>query len=138
SDSAPERIAGVRVSANLPSLLGVNPILGRTFNAQDDREGNDRVVLLGHSLWQRRFAGDPQIVGRALILNNINFTIIGVMPPEFRFPLDAEIWKPMGFTAADLTKGHFLRAVGRLKPGVTPQQAQAELDRIMLQLTPNW
>src|SRR6185369_1678960 len=77
SDSAPERIAGVRVSANLPSLLGVNPILGRTFNAQDDREGNDRVVLLGHSLWQRRFAGDPQIVGRALILNSISFTIIG-------------------------------------------------------------
>jgi putative ABC transport system permease protein len=102
----PERITGARISANLPSLLGVNPVLGRTFHAEDDREGADRVVLLGCSLWHRRFGGDPHVIGRVLSLNNVGFTVVGVMPPTFRFPRQAEIWKPMGFTAEDGKKGH--------------------------------
>jgi putative ABC transport system permease protein len=138
ADGRPERISGARVSANLPSLLGVNPILGRGFQAEDDHEGSDRVVVLGFSLWQRRFGADSQVIGRVLTLNNLAFTVIGVMPPGFGFPQDAEIWKPMGFTAGDLNKGHFIRAVGRLKPGVTREQAQAEMDLIMSRLSPVW
>ena len=138
ADGRPERILGARVSANLPSLLGVNPILGRGFRAEDDHEGSDRVVLLGFSLWQRRFGADSQVIGRVLTLNHLAFTVIGVMPPGFQFPQDAEIWKPMAFTAADLNKGHFIRAVGRLKPGVTREQAQAEMDLIMPRLSPVW
>lgn len=137
-DSRPERIPGARVSANLPSLLGLSPVVGRGFLDEDDREGSDRVVLLGYSLWQRRFAADPHVIGRILTLNNVGFTVIGVMPPDFRFPEEAEIWKPMGFTADDLKNGHFIRAVGRLKPGVTRDQAQAEMDLLMPRLSPVW
>jgi predicted permease len=79
---------------------------------------------------------DPQVIGRVLTLNNLGFTVIGVMPPGFRFPQDAEIWKPMAFTAADRDKGHFIRAVGRLRPGATREQAQAEMDLIMPRLSP--
>src|SRR5215469_1276602 len=131
-------VSGARVSANLTSLLGVNPILGRGFRAEDDHEGSDRVVLLGFNLWQRRFGGDSQVIGRVLTLNNLGFTVIGVMPPGFQFPQDAEIWKPMAFTAADVNRGHFIRAVGRLKPGITREQAQAEMDLIMPRLSPVW
>ena len=137
-DGRPERIPGARVSANLPSLLGVSPVVGRGFLDEDDRAGSDRVVLLGYGLWQRRFASDPHVVGRILTLNNVGFTVIGVMPPDFRFPQEAEIWKPMGFTADDVNKGHFIRAVGRLKPGVSRDQAQAEMELLMPRLTSDW
>ena len=133
-DDRPERISGARVSANLPSLLGVEPILGRSFAPGEDTEGNDRVALLGYSLWRRRFAADPLVIGRAITLNSITFTIIGVMPQSFRFPQEAEIWKPMGLTRDEFNGGHFLWAIGRLKPGVTRDQAQTEMDVIMPRL----
>ena len=130
----PERISGARVSANLPSLLGVKPLVGRSFTAEEDKAGKDRVVLLSHGLWQRRFGGDPQVVGTAVTLNGVSFTIVGIMPPTFRFPQDVEIWKPMGFAPQDMEKGHFIWAIGRLKPDVTRDQAQAEMDAIMPRL----
>ncbi|MGH9163211.1 MAG: ADOP family duplicated permease [Vicinamibacteraceae bacterium] len=135
----PERISGARVSANLPAVLGVAPILGRSFRPEEDREGNDRVLLLGHGLWQRRYGGDPHIVGRAIGIDGISFTIVGIMPPDFGFPHDAEIWKPMGFTSEELTESgsHWVWGVGRLGPGVTPEQAQADLDRLMRD-SENW
>jgi putative ABC transport system permease protein len=133
-EDRPERISGSRVSANLPVLLGVKPILGRTFTPDEDTEGNDRVVLLSHGLWLRRFGGDPRVIGGAVRLNSVDFTIIGVMPPSFRFPRDADIWKPMGFATNDFDGGHFIWAIGRLKPGVTREQAQAEMDLIMPRL----
>ncbi|MGC2404546.1 MAG: ABC transporter permease [Acidobacteriaceae bacterium] len=129
-----ERISGVRVSANLPALLGVEPMLGRSFLPEEDTPGNDHEVLLGYDLWQRRFAGDRRVIGTAVKLNDINFTIVGVMPRSFRFPHDAEIWKPMGFTPEDFDGGHFLWGIGRLKPGVTRDQAQAEMDSLMPRL----
>jgi putative ABC transport system permease protein len=134
----PERIAGLRVTANLPELLGVTPILGRGINADEDAPGRNQVVLIGHHLWQRRFASDPAVVGRSVRINGLPFTVIGVMPAGFRFPSDAEIWMPMGFTAEDLESrnNHVLWAVGRLRPGVTPQQALAELDLLMARLHP--
>ena len=133
-DDRPERISGARVSANLPSLLGVDPVLGRSFTPEEDKDGNARLVLLGHNLWQRRFGGDPRVVGSAVRLNSVSFTVIGVMPPGFRFPQDTEIWTPMGFTPKDGESGHFIWAIGRLKPGVTRTQAQAEMDMIMARL----
>jgi putative ABC transport system permease protein len=129
-----ERITGERVTANVPALLGVQPILGRSFTPEEDTAGNDHVVLLGYRLWQRSFGGNPQVIGTAVKLNGIDFTVIGVMPPSFRFPQDAEIWKPMGFTPQDFDGGHFIRGIGRLKPDVTRNQAQAEMDSIMPRL----
>ena len=132
----PERITGVRVTANLPDLLGVPPILGRTFRGDEDAPGRNQVVLLGHGLWQRRFGSDPGVVGRVVRMSNLPFTVVGVMPPSFRFPSEAEIWMPMGFTPADLQSrgNHVLWGVGRLKPGATLQQAQAEMDLLMPRL----
>jgi putative ABC transport system permease protein len=132
----PERIAGVRVSANLPELLGVSPILGRSFRGDEDAPGRNQVVVLGHGLWQRRFGADPGVIGRVVRINGLAFTVVGVMPPAFRFPLEAEIWMPMGFTPEDLQSrgNHVVWAVGRLKPDVTPQQAQAEMDLLMPRL----
>lgn len=137
----PERIAGVRVSANLPDLLGIAPILGRSFRADEDAPGRNHVVLLGYGLWQRRFGSDPGILGRTVRMNGQVFTVVGVMPAAFRFPREAEIWMPMGFTPEDLKSrnNHVLWAVGRLKPGVTPQRALSEIDLIMARLHPdNW
>src|SRR5262245_20635846 len=128
----PERFAGARVSANLPSVLGVQPILGRSFAPEEDRPGNNSVVLIGEGLWQRRFGGDPGIIGRTLMLNGISCTVIGVMPQSFRFPRVAEIWRPIAFTDTELgTGGHFVWAVGRLKTGVAPIQAESDLEAIL-------
>jgi putative ABC transport system permease protein len=132
----PELIAGMRVTANLPELLGVSPILGRSFRTDEDHPGRNQVVLLAHGLWQRRFVADPGVIGRVVRMNGLPFTVVGVMPPAFRFPLEAEIWMPMGFTPADLQSrdNHVIWGVGRLKSGVKIQQAQAEMDLIMPRL----
>jgi len=132
----PERITGVRVTANLPELLGVSPIFGRTFREDEDAPGRNQVVLLGHGLWQRRFGADPGVIGRVVRMNDLPFVVIGVMPSEFRFPAEAEIWMPMGFTAEDLQSSgnHVVWGVGRLAPDVTMQQAQTELDLLMPRL----
>jgi len=129
-----ERISGERVTANLPYLLGVKPVLGRTFTPREDTAGNDHVILLGYSLWKRQFSGSANVLGSTVKLNDVDFIVVGVMPPGFRFPHDAEIWKPMGLTAEDLDGGHFLWGIGRLKQNATPEQAQAEMDAIMPRL----
>src|SRR5262245_28652428 len=82
-DGPPESITGYRFSANMLDVLGVQPMLGRGFVAEDDRPGSPGVVILSHKLWQRRYAGDPGIVGRTLTMNGVSFTAIGVMPPAF-------------------------------------------------------
>jgi putative ABC transport system permease protein len=133
----PERVAGMRVSANLTDLVGVSPILGRAFRDEEDAPGQNHVALLGYSLWQRSFGGDAGVIGRVVHMNGLPFTVIGVMPPAFRFPAEAEIWTPMGLTPEERKDGgHVLWAVGRLKPGVTAEQARAELDVVMKQLYP--
>jgi putative ABC transport system permease protein len=129
-----ESISGERVTANLPELLGVKPILGRSFTSQEDIRGNDHVILLGYHLWKQQFSGNAHVLGSVIKLNDLDYTVIGVMPASFRFPHDAEIWKPMGFTAEDFDGGHFLWGVGRLKPDATLEQAQAEMNAIMPRL----
>src|SRR5574341_96776 len=133
----PERIEGERVSASLFPLLGVAPALGRVFTEQEDRDGAQGVIVLSHGLWQRRFGGDPGVVGQSLTLDNRPYTVVGVMPAHFRFPgREQEFWTPMAFEPEE-TAGrgdHYLSVVARLKPGAIRRQAQAEMDAIAARL----
>jgi ABC-type lipoprotein release transport system permease subunit len=130
------------VSHTFFPLLGVQPVLGRGFSADDDRPGGAPVVLLGHALWQRRFGSNPAVVNQSITLDGKSHTIVGVLPPSFQFPEPLELWRPLGLSeaAADLPEGvmelRLLRVLGRLKPDATLAQAQAELDVINRRLMP--
>ena len=128
----PERLQGFQVSANLFPLLGVNAELGRTFAAEEDRPGTNRVVVMSHELWQRRFGGERAILGRTLILNNDSYTVIGVLPPDFRFYSKTDVWTPLAFTVAEENErnSRYLELIARRKAGVSLAQASAEADRI--------
>src|SRR5262247_2869286 len=140
----PEPVMGVYVTANYMDVFGVKPALGRTFAAEEGLEGNnleggDRVVVLSHTLWQRRFGGDPAIINQTITLDNRNVTVIGVMPPQFQYPPGVEIWLPFRFPASpqDAFRSRevrLLRPVARLKPGVTRAEAKAEVDTIARRL----
>jgi putative ABC transport system permease protein len=123
-------VSSLQVSADLFPVLGVNPLLGRTFTAAEDQPGGGRVIVISHSLWQRLFNGDRQIVGRTVTLGGAGHTVVGVMPPGFQTRPSAEVWMPLRavFDVAD--KGNNYLMLGRIKPGVTPEQAQADLDRV--------
>jgi putative ABC transport system permease protein len=126
-----ERLQGFRVSANLFSLLGASPRLGRAFLEEEDRPGANRVVVLSHELWQRRFHADPQIVGRTLTLNGESYTVVGVMPSDFRYLAKTDVWTPMAFSATDENdRANYLELIARLKPGVSIEQAGAEADAL--------
>jgi putative ABC transport system permease protein len=131
--SEPERVNGARVSAGLLPTLGVQPLYGRNLTAEEEREGGARVVLLGHGLWQRQFGADQGVVGRAVRLDEQSYTVIGVLPPGLNFPSDKELFVPLILTAFDLNnyQGFFLQLIARLKPGVTRQQADADLAAII-------
>src|SRR5262245_40840691 len=134
----PIRIAGEAVSSQFFEVLGVPPALGRAFTTDDDVPGSERVAILGHSLWNDRFGGDPSAVGRTLMLDDRSYAIVGVMPRGFAFPdPDDQLWVPIALTPEQLANhgSHFLRVVARLAPGVTAAHAQAELDAIAAQLT---
>lgn len=134
-DADPEQIPGATVSHDLLPMLGYQPILGRNFLAEDNKPGGEKVVILSHKLWQRRFGGDPAILGRTITLDHTNqFTVVGVMPPEASFPGKTEFWLPEKVTATDRHDMRRLSALARLKPGVTPQMAQAEMTLINGQL----
>ncbi len=131
----PESLAGLRMGEGLFELLGVSPLLGRTLQAEDYEPGKDHVLVLSHKLWQRAFGGDPQIVGRQLMLNSESYTVVGVMPPQFLFPpfwsTRAEMWAPLDLRPrATQRGGNSLRVFARLKPGVSQTQAQAEVDAV--------
>ncbi len=132
----PEKLGGLRASANLFDLLGVEPLLGRGFRPEDERPENERVVVLGYGLWQRRFGGREDILGQPLRLDGEMYTVVGVMPQGFGFPTfwaqEAELWSPLIFTPerAQSRGGNSLRIFGRLKPTATLAQAQAEMSAI--------
>jgi len=134
----PERVQGLLVTGNLFAVLGADAQLGRTLREEETWEGQHAVVVLSYGLWQRRFGSDPKVVGQKITLNGRTREIVGVMPPGFYFPSkEAELWAPMGWNRNQLThvrRPHFLRAVGRLKPGVTMPQAQAEMKAIAARL----
>src|SRR5438874_2674154 len=135
----PERLDGRRVSANLFDVLAVPPLIGRTFVPDDDRLGT-HVVLLSYRLWQRRFGSDPSIIGRAVTLNGENYTVIGVMQRGVHLPgygnWNDELWVPINFTNEEITErgNHFLDVIARIKPGITLNQAQAEMETIAARL----
>jgi putative ABC transport system permease protein len=141
-DTQPERLQIAMVTANVFPMLGTEPVIGTVFTADDDKVGGNRVVVLSYGLWQRRFGGDRSVVGRTLTLDGQVYTILGVMPPEFRFypssSLRAELWMPLGlFTdrwIASRNARPAIYAVGRLKDGVTIEQARVEMDTIAARL----
>ena len=135
----PERVFGVRSSANIFQTLGVDAVIGRTLLNEDDNPSSPRVVVLSHGFWNRRFGMRSDVLGNQLNLNDENYTVVGVLPPGFSFPgMDADIVVPLVPDADPLRKERgsisFLNVIGRLKPGVTHQQAETDLNGIASQL----
>jgi putative ABC transport system permease protein len=127
----PERIDGERASWNYFQVLRVAPQLGRAFTPEEERAGNDRVAIISDGLWHRTFGGDPAILGTKLLLDGVPHTIVGVLPPRFRFSQDrTDIWTPLGLTGDESRGSHFLSPVGRLRPGATLERANAEMAAI--------
>ncbi|MEP7346079.1 MAG: ABC transporter permease, partial [Gemmatimonadaceae bacterium] len=134
---APERVLGAAVSASLFTVLGVPAILGRPIAADEDAPGRDDVVVLSDGLWTRRFGRDPAVLGRTVRLNTRPYRVIGVMPSSFNPTLTNEqLWVPAAFTPTQREQHdeHYLDVLGLLKPGVSRQQAAAEMDRLMVDL----
>ena len=132
----PERLPASLVTGDYFDAFGITPALGRGFTLDNEKTGQDGVVVLSYALWQRRFAGDPGIIDKKIILDGKPAQVIGVMGRDVALPQPAELWVPMTFDAPDMQqrKAHFLRPIGRMKPGVSMTQAQADLDVIAAHL----
>ncbi|MGO4880685.1 MAG: ABC transporter permease [Bryobacteraceae bacterium] len=128
---APERIDAAMVSASFFPLLGVQAQVGRVFLPEEGRAGHEHVVLLSDGLWRRRFGAERGVLGRKLIMNGQSNEIVGVMPPGFEMPRDAEVWMPLVFSAADLSPdnrgSHGLDVIARIQPGLSLAQARADM-----------
>jgi putative ABC transport system permease protein len=136
ANQAPERIQAARITANLFPILKVTPILGQNFLPEDEKWGQHRVLLLSYGLWQRQFGGEPNVVGRQINISGRPWTVRGVMPegmPFFNNNPQVDLWAPIAFAPDDIMdsrNNHFVQLVGRLKPGVTIDQARADMNRI--------
>lgn len=131
----PEHLRGLQMTDPMFRLLGVDPIIGRTFTDGEDQPGREHVAVLSNRLWHRRFGANPNVIGQQITLDGESFTVIGVMPPEFQFApfwaTNAEIWSPLNLAARRNDRGgQSLRIFGRLKPTVSSAQAQIEMDTI--------
>ncbi|HYP26940.1 MAG TPA: ABC transporter permease [Blastocatellia bacterium] len=141
---AAEHIIGSRVSPNLFSMLGAVPSLGRGFVGDDTQPGRDSIAILSHELWKRRFSSDEGVIGKSILLNGDSYNIVGVMPEGFQFPHQsfpfgerADIWMPLALNPEEVTtRGgfHNILVLAKLKPGVTVEQAQLNMDRVAQQL----
>jgi putative ABC transport system permease protein len=134
-----ERVPAMRVSANYFDVLGVRPALGRTFSAEQDRPDTWRVLVLSDGLWRRKFGADPSVIGRRIRMNDADYQIVGVMPASYEpllsahFYTAAEMWAPLGYDPAgsnSCRSCQHLKAVGRLRDGVSLDQARSDLDRV--------
>jgi predicted permease len=123
----PEQVHGIHVTEGYFRLFGAAVLLGRTFTPQEDAPNGGKVVLLSYGLWQRKFGGDPHILGRSLSLGNDPYTILGVLGKDFRSDPEADIWLPFQFEPNSTNQGHYFQAAGMLKPGVTLAQANAQM-----------
>ncbi|HKC89508.1 MAG TPA: ABC transporter permease, partial [Blastocatellia bacterium] len=129
----PEQLQSTCVTPNLFPLLGVSPALGRNFLPEENQPGHDRVAIVSHGLWRRRFAADPNLVGRAIRLNGESHTVVGVMPQDAQLPFDTDVWLPLsqlGTYALTSRVPHMLEVVARLKAGVTVEQARVEMEAV--------
>jgi putative ABC transport system permease protein len=132
----PERLTAREVSYNFFDVLGVSPALGRAFMAEEDKPGAERAAILSHGLWQRRFGGDPGIVGKPLTLSDESYTVVGVLPQEFEWQGPVDIWVPIGLSAGAgvmQNRGNHpgIYVVGLLKPGVTVEGARADMKDVV-------
>jgi putative ABC transport system permease protein len=132
ADGEVDSVRGVLVSAGFFETFGARTALGRTFAIADEQASRPQTLVLSHALWQRRFGGDPTVVGRAAVVDGRAATVVGVMPPTFRYPPDADVWMPLPLASPDMQvrKFHFLRPIGRLAASVSLEQAQAEVDTL--------
>ena len=128
-EGSPDHVLGVPTEANFFSLLGARPLLGRTWAPDEDQPGHEQVAILSYGLWQSHFAGKGNVIGRTVELNSRKFSIVGVMPASFRYPSYARLWIPLLMDSQSLGQrgSHWLNAIGRLKPGITLAQAQANM-----------
>jgi putative ABC transport system permease protein len=136
-EGEPERLESAALTAEVIPLLGTRPLLGRTFTPEEDREGAPGTLLLSYGLWQERFAGDPSVLGRKLLLDDEPYQVIGVMPRGFHFPRrETRLWRPMRLESAAFVRRDdlWLECVARLRPGVSLDQAQAEMRLVAAQL----
>ena len=131
-EGEPERLQGFQVSADLFRVLGVEAARGRTFLEEEDRPGNNRVVVLSHELWQRRFGGAADLVGKSVTLNGAAHTVVGVMPPDFSFLARTDVWTPLTFTPEEErdVESNYLIPVARRRAGVSIEQARAEVENL--------
>jgi putative ABC transport system permease protein len=128
-EGSAEPALGCKVSANFLDVLGISPALGRGFALSEDQPGSDQVVILSDGLWQQRFGGDPAILGRTIRLSQRDYTVVGVMPPKFSYPVPVQLWVPLALTLEQKADRSELSvtALARLKPGVSVPQAEATL-----------
>ena len=124
----PEQVPATRITADLFRAFRIEPALGRWFSADEDMPNASPVIVLSHSLWQRRFGGDPKVIGQSITANAVATTVVGVMPPDFY--TSAQAWVPLGFGNAPAPGGNFLRLTGRMKPGVSVDQVQQDLSGV--------
>jgi len=132
----PERLQASAVTGDFFRAFAVSPILGRGFTLDNEKPGQELVTVLSYALWQRRFGGDPAIINKSIVIDGKACQVLGVMGQDVAFPQTADLWVPLKFDGPDMRqrKAHFLRPIGRLKPGVTLAQAQADTDLIAAQL----
>jgi predicted permease len=134
----PQKLNGQAVTSNIFQLLGTAPALGRTFTADEEKPGSERVVILSHSLWRDSFGGERSVVGREILLNGEKYTVAGVMPQGFQL-LEPyiHIWVPLAQAPEDWANrgGHYLNVIGRLKPGVSVEQADADIKTVMARIS---
>jgi putative ABC transport system permease protein len=136
SGDQPEQVLATLASAYFFECLGIRPLLGRDFLLSDEQEATPQVAILGYGLWKRNFGGDRNIVGRTVRLDGQNLTVVGVLPSDVPVLSEAQMWVPMAMLQPwmNIRMGHSLKTIGRLKPGVSLQQAQTDLDAIALRL----
>ncbi|HEY7390382.1 MAG TPA: ABC transporter permease [Bryobacteraceae bacterium] len=137
----PEQVRGAHASKDYFNVFGIQPLIGRTFTSAEDAPGGPRVAIISYGLWQSRFAGDRQIIGRAIPFNGEPYTVIGIMPPGFHSETQEDVWIPLQADPNSTNQGHYLAAAARLKPGVTLAAAQAEMKVVGEQfrrVNPKW
>ena len=135
-DEKAERFTGAWITANMFDVVGVRPLLGRTFRAGEDTPAGEKVAILSYTMWQQRYGGDKNIIGHQLRVNGAPHTVVGVMPENFAFPDNDQIWVPLQTDplASPRGQGQFVSVVGKLKPGVSLDQANVDLATISKRL----